>query len=262
MKRTIDKRQKIEIASMIIKLVLIIAAIALLIWVSPYFAFVILAIFIWIGVDLAIGLSQKARPVLPPKDQKKHKHKHHINDVLWLLENRDLTNPEIPFTLADLSEEDYLDVLEPYANYIRARYDCLDFRANALYRFYVAAGDLLDKVSPSGKVRELLEKTFLGMKFWITEKGHDSVCYFSENHEITFFALAYLIGRLFPDRVFVNDGRTGEEKSREARERAITWLELRGKYGFSEFYSHNYLCIIQLHQLFFFVLISNLPYNL
>ena len=228
---------------MIVKLALLITALALLIWVNPYFAFLLLAIFVWIGIDVAIGLSQKARPVSPPKDQKKRKHKHHLNDVLWLLENRDLTNPEILFTLSDLTEEDYLDVLEPYVNYIRERYDCLDFRATTLYRFYVAGNDVFDQVSPSGRVRALLEDAFLGMKFWITEKGHDSVCYFSENHEITFFALAYLIGRLFPDRTFVVDGRTGAEKAAEARERAIVWLELRGKYGFSEFYSHNYLPI-------------------
>ena len=228
---------------MCVKLALFIAAIALLIWVSPYFAFIILGIFIWIGIDLAIGLSQKVKPSSPPKDQPKHDHKYHINDVLWLLENRDMTNPEIPFALSDLTEEDYLDVLEPYVNYIHARYDCLDFRATCLYRFYVAGNDIFDQVSPSGKVRSLLEDTFLGMKFWITEPGHDSVCYFSENHEITFFALAYLFGRLFPDRVFTCDGRTGAVKAAEARERAITWLELRGKYGFSEFYSHNYLPI-------------------
>ncbi|MBO4472751.1 MAG: hypothetical protein J5765_02965 [Clostridia bacterium] len=228
---------------MCVKLALLIAAIALLIWVSPYFAFVILGIFVWIGIDVAIGLSQKARPSLPPKDRPVHETKHHINDVLWLLENRDMTNPEINFTLSDLTEEDFIEVLEPYVNYIHARYDCLDFRATCLYRFYVAGNDLFDEISPSGKVRALLEDTFLGMKFWLTEKGHDSVCYFSENHEITFFALAYLIGRLFPDRVFTSDGRTGAEKAAEARERAITWLELRGKYGFSEFYSHNYLPI-------------------
>ena len=244
MKRKMTKSEKVEIAMMICKLVLIIAALAVLIWISPYFAFVILAMVLWIGIDLVLGLLTKACPVLPPKDAaKKHRHKHHINDILWLLENRTLVNPEIPYSLDDLTEDDFLDVLEPYCNYIEARYDCLDFRATALYRFYVAGNDYFETVSPSGKVRGLLDKTFLGMKFWITEKGDDSVCYFSENHEITFFALAYMIGRLYPDRTFESDGRTGAEKEKEARTRIITWLELRGKYGFSEFYSHNYLPI-------------------
>ena len=243
MKHKMSSFEKKELALMIIRLALIVAAIALLIWVSPYFAFVILAIVIWVAIDLVIGLSSKARPVLPPKDTKRHRHKYHINDVLWLMENPDLTNPEISYTLDDLTEADMLDVIDSYTRYIGARYDCLDFRATILYRFYVAGVPFFEKVSPSGKVKERLESTFLGMKFWITEKGHDSVCYFSENHEITFFTLAYLIGRLFPDRTFVNDGKTGREKEKEARSRLMTWIKLRGKYGFSEFYSHNYLPI-------------------
>ena len=243
MKQKMSDYEKKELALMILRLVLIIAAITLLICVSPYFAFVILAIFLWMGIDVILGLTKKSRPTLPSRDSKKNRHKYHINDVLWLLENPTLTNAEIPFTLDELTEDDVLSVLEPYCYYIRQRYDCLDFRATILYRIAATGGEFIDKVSPSGKIRTLLENTFLGMKFWITEKGDDSVCYFSENHEITFFVLAYLLGRLYPDRIFVNDGRTGEEKAKEGRERMMTWFSLRGKYGFSEFYSHNYLPI-------------------
>ena len=243
MKHKMSKSEKKEFVLTIVKLALIIAAIALLIVVSPYFAFIILAMVLWMGLDFLLGLAKKSRPVLPSRDQKRHKTKYSFNDILWLLENPGLTNKEIDFTLDDVAEEDLYAALESSCHYIRSRYDCLDFRATMLYRFYVAANDSLDKLSPSGKVRNLLENTFLGMKFWITERGHDSVCYFSENHEITFFVLAYLIGRLFPDRVFRNDHKKGAEKAKEARTRMITWFELRGKYGFSEFYSHNYLPI-------------------
>ena len=244
MKQKISDYEKRELIFTIIRIVLFIAAIVLLIVVNAYFAFVLLALAVWVGIDVVLGLTTKQRPVLPPKETtKKHRHKYHINDILWLLENPDLNNPEIPFTLDDLTEEDVLEVLEPYCYYINARYDCLDFRATHLYRIAANGEEFFNKVSPSGKVRTLLETTFLGMKFWITEKGDDSVCYFSENHEITFFTLAYLLGRMYPDRIFVNDGRTGTEKAQESRARILTWLELRGKYGFSEFYYHNYLPI-------------------
>ena len=235
--------EKKELALMILRLALLIAAIALLIWVNAYFSFVILAIVVWIVIDVVIGLKTKKCPSQPPKDAKQTRPKYHINDIIWHLENPGLTNPEIDFTLDDVTEEDLLESMDPYCSYIKARYDCLDFRATVLYRLAANGSDFLDKVSPSGKARELLDETFLGMKFWMTEKGNDSVCYFSENHEITFFILAYLLGRMYPDRVFVNDGRTGAEKVPEARERMITWFNLRGKYGFSEFYSHNYLPI-------------------
>ena len=232
-----------ELALMILRLALLIAAIALLIWVNAYFSFVILAIVVWIVIDVVIGLKTKKCPSQPPKDAKQTPAKYHINDIIWHLENPGLTNPEINFTLDDVTEQDLLDSLDSYCSYIKARYDCLDFRATVLYRLVANGGEFIDKVSPSGKVRALLDETFLGMKFWMTEKGDDSVCYFSENHEITFFILAYLFGRMYSDRVFVSDGRTGAEKVPEARERMITWFKLRGKYGFSEFYSHNYLPI-------------------
>ena len=243
MKQRMTPYEKKELVLMILRLALIIAAIALLIWVHPYFSFVILAIVIWIVVDVVIGLRQKKLPSQPPKDQKHPEARYNVNDILWLLENPGLTNPEIPFTLDDVTEEDFLNALEPYCSYIKERYDCLDFRATVLYRVVATGGDFIEKVSPSGKVRSLLDDTFLGMKLWITEKGSDSVCYFSENHEITFFILAYLLGRMYPDRVFPSDGKTGAEKVPEARERMFTWFDLRGKYGFSEFYSHNYLPI-------------------
>lgn len=235
--------EKKELALMILRLALLIAAIALLICVNAYFAFVILAIVIWIVIDVVIGLKTKKCPSQPPRDAKPPQYKYHINDILWFFENPGLENHDIDFTLADVTEQDLYDAIVPYCDYIKARYDCLDFRATALYRFAAAGGEKIDEISPSGKVRALLDETFLGMKFWITEKGDDSVCYFSENHEITFFILAYLVGRMYPDRVFVNDGRTGAEKVPEARERMIIWFKLRGKYGFSEFYSHNYLPI-------------------
>ena len=243
MKQKMSKYEKRELALVIVRLALIIAAIALLIWVNAYFAFIILAIALWVGIDLILGVTKKSRPVLPSRDQKKHRHKYHVNDLLWLLENPDLKNAEIPFTLDQLTESDVYEVLEPYCNYINARYDCLDFRATILYRVLVTGKEFFQKVSPSGRVQKLLDDTFLGMKFWITEKGDDSVCYFSENHEITFFVLAYLVGRFYADRTFTNDGRTGAEKAEEARQRLLTWFSLRGKYGFSEFYSHNYLPI-------------------
>ena len=243
MKHKMSSAEKKEIVMMLVKLAVIVAAITLLIWVSPYFAFIILAMVLWMGLDLLLGLAKKSRPVLPAPNQKRHRAKYHFNDILWLVENPDLTNEEITFTLDDVTEGDLYVALEPICHYIRSRYDCLDFRATTLYRFFAAGGDFIDKASPSGKVRNLLEDTFLGMKFWITERGHDSVCYFSENHEITFYVLAYLIGRLFPDRIFRNDRKKGSKKAEEARTRMLTWMELRGKYGFSEFYSHNYLPI-------------------
>ena len=166
-----------------------------------------------------------------------------IGDVTWVLENRDEVNPTISYTFDDLTEEMVFAAIRPDCTWVEGRYDTMDFRMVRLYRFMRAGEDVLDDISPSGALRKRMESVFLNMKFWITEPGEDSVCYYSENHQITYFVLAYLVGRMYPYHVFTNDGRTGAVKAAEARERIITWLDLRGKYGFSEFYSHNYLPI-------------------
>ena len=226
-----------QLALLIVKSVLILAAIVLLIiFASPYFAFIFLAIAVWMGIDLAIGLRSKSRPTGP---KEKHVYKYSFADIMWLFEHRGMTHPDIDFTLDDVTEEMLLNIIEEDLTYLRERYDCYDFRAVRLYRLRVAAEDVLEKISPA--VRMTLDDAFLNMKFWITEDGIDSACYFSENHSLTFFVLAYLMGRLFPDKEFRHDGRLGSVKAAEARERILMWLDLRGKYGFSEFYSHNYL---------------------
>jgi len=226
-----------QIALFLIKSVLVLAAIVLLIVVSPYFAFIFLGLALWMGIDLAFGLTSKSRPTAP-KD--KHVYKYSFADIMWLFEHPGMTHPDIDFTIDDVTEEMLLNIIEEDLAYLRERYDCYDFRAVRLYRIRVAGnGEILEKISPT--VREMLDDAFLNMKFWITEKGEDSACYFSENHSLTFFALAYLIGRLYPDEKFRLDGRLGSEKAEEARKRILMWLDLRGKYGFSEFYSHNYL---------------------
>ena len=95
MKQKMSKYEKRELSLAIVRLALIVAAIALLIWVNAYFAFIILAIGLWVGIDLIMGVAKKSCPVLPQRDQKKHRHKYHINDILWLLENPTLKNNEM-----------------------------------------------------------------------------------------------------------------------------------------------------------------------
>jgi len=228
-----------QLALLLIKTILILAAIvALIVFVSPYFAFIFLAIAVWMGIDLAIGLQSKSLPTAPKKEDK-HVYRYSFADIMWLVEHRGMNHPDIAYTVDDITEDMLLNIIEEDLVYLRERYDCYDFRAVRLYRLRVAGEDVFEKVSP--KVRTMLDEAFLNMKFWITESGADSACYFSENHSLTFFVLAYLIGRLYPDQKFHHDGRLGSEKAEEARKRILMWLSLRGKYGFSEFYSHNYL---------------------
>lgn len=205
--------------------------------------FLIAAILSVLLGDLFFLLSVKTALRRPKDEAAYFQSDYKISEVTWALEHRGESNPAFSYTSSDLTEDMLLKAIRPYCDWVNARYDKMDFKAARLYLFIQAADDVLDEISPSGKVRKKLDETFLNMKFWITEKGDDSACYYSENHQIAYFTLAYLIGRRYADKRFSNDGKTGSEKAEEARNRILTWLDLRGKYGFSEFYSHNYLPI-------------------
>ncbi len=122
-------------------------------------------------------------------------------------------------------------------DYIDARYDCADFVMLGIVR-------LLYQFSGSRLVGKALFKsagqTLLSFKYWPDEPGIDSMCTWTENHQIMFSANEYLAGQLYPDRVFENSGMTGIEKMRKAGVRIMKWLELRYATGFSEWLSHIY----------------------
>ena len=125
--------------------------------------------------------------------------------------------------------------IESICSYIDHRYDCSDFRAITLLRILYEYAERLPETS-----LQRTEECLAGFKYWMDEPGHDSMCYWSENHQILFAACEYLAGQRMPDRVFSNDGRTGAEHAASARERILTWCDLRWRYGYTEWYSTVY----------------------
>ncbi|TVR57323.1 MAG: hypothetical protein EA426_12470 [Spirochaetaceae bacterium] len=125
--------------------------------------------------------------------------------------------------------------IEGICSYIDLRYDCSDFRAISLLRILYEYNDCL-----TAGQSERIETCLASFKYWLDEPGDDSMCYWSENHQILFAACEFLAGNRMPDRVFSNDGRTGREHAARARTRILMWLELRWRYGFTEWYSSVY----------------------
>ncbi|MHA6484932.1 hypothetical protein ACX1C1_23870 [Paenibacillus sp. strain BS8-2] len=119
--------------------------------------------------------------------------------------------------------------------FIDLRYDCADFRMVSLIRTIYAYKDLL-----SEQTAERIKKTILGFKYWIDEPGEDSMCYWSENHQILFASVEYLAGQLYPAELFVNDRTNGEAHLKKARIRVLSWLRYRFDYGFTEWHSNVY----------------------
>lgn len=144
----------------------------------------------------------------------------HVDELLWQLENGQEIDPK-----------DFDTTFQ----FVNSRYDCSDFRLQSLLRILYLYEDKLDD-DTKGKIRE----TLLNFKYWMDEPGDDSMCYWSENHQILFAAAEYLAGRRYPDAVFTNNGMTGRQHMEKARKRIMDWMEQRWLYGFTEWYSNVY----------------------
>lgn len=132
------------------------------------------------------------------------------------------------------SENEVFLLLSKQAEYMNKRFDCADFRAQMLFKIYKDC-KLSDRCSL------LIKNAFLGFKYFINDPGDDSMCYWSENHQILFAVSEYLAGQEWPDEIFVNDGKTGAEHMQTAKTRIDAWMKQRFDYGFSEYLSNNYL---------------------
>jgi hypothetical protein len=137
--------------------------------------------------------------------------------------------------LADGGELGHDDDFNEIISFINARLDCSDFRMVSVLRTMYRWPDRLPK-----EVRRKARESILGFKYWMDEPGDDSMCYWSENHQILFAACEYLAGQLYPDEIFANDRRSGAEKRERGRTRVLRWLAQRFRFGFTEWHSNVY----------------------
>jgi len=140
------------------------------------------------------------------------------------------------YLLAVSNGETYPDeLLFNVLDYVDNRYDCSDFRLVSLMRVMYKYGDEI----PQNQY-DAIKETMLGFKYWMDQPGEDSMCFWSENHQLLFATAEYLAGQLFPDEIFTNDGKTGAEHMELGKERLNIWLKQRYDYGFIEWYSNTY----------------------
>lgn len=142
---------------------------------------------------------------------------------------------ELYYQLANGEEAVDWEQLEGGLEYIRNEYDCADFRLVNLIRILYEGGDRIPD-----SYRKQTQEVLFDFRYWWDEPGENSMCYWSENHQILFASAEYLIGQKYPDRIFSNSGLTGRQHVNKARERILDWLEMRWNYGFTEFYSGTY----------------------
>ncbi len=139
--------------------------------------------------------------------------------------------------LTALEEGEEVDVYELRDSlaYIDKRFDTSDFRLPSLIRILYAHEDKLPD-----DLKEEIKVSLTGFKYWMDQPGDDSMCYWSENHQLLFSTSEYLIGNYYSDVTFSNMNITGSEHSKQGKERVLIWLEQRFLYGFTEWYSSTY----------------------
>ncbi len=180
---------------------------------------IVAALGVWVALDLARIRRTKVLPADPPL-----RIDGDIDGLLLRLEGGQAFEP-----LRDRG------AIEGACRFMDERWDTSDFRLPTLIRLFWLHAGSLDETA-----RSRIKLALLGFKYWIDQPGKDSMCYWSENHQLLFAAGEYLAGKLFPDERFGNDGKTGREHMAIARERLMVWLSQRWDYGFIEWYSNTY----------------------
>ncbi|NQU52675.1 MAG: hypothetical protein HQ522_09065, partial [Bacteroidetes bacterium] len=142
---------------------------------------------------------------------------------------------QIQWELANDSTNIVWNRLDETLEYIKGEYDCSDFRLVNTIRILYEAGDQIPQ-----DYKSKIEDVLFNFRYWWDEPGANSMCYWSENHQILFASAEYLLGQLYPDTVFPSSGLTGKQHMEKAKKRALDWLEMRWNYGFIEFNSGVY----------------------
>lgn len=187
----------------------------------------------YFAADLLQNIFVKPYPDLPA-DIYDDSGSHKVHELLLYLHRPDLREKD-----GIILDDAYICEALRYAKqYIDGRFDCQDFRMQSLLRLQYSFGEQLQSVSPEG-ARMLLD-TFLNAKYWMREPGEDSICYWSENHQLLYAVAEYLAGQYWPDATFSNDDVLGSEHMQRGKKRIAHWVEHRILYGYSEFNSANY----------------------
>jgi hypothetical protein len=125
--------------------------------------------------------------------------------------------------------------IDEILGYIEKRYDCADFRMVCILRTLLGYQDLV-----STGMLEKMKVVVLGFKYWMDEPGEDSMCYWSENHQLLFATCEYLAGQLYPEETFGNSGMSGLKHKAKGKGRLDFWFWCRFRFGFSEWHSNTY----------------------
>lgn len=130
---------------------------------------------------------------------------------------------------------------------IANRMDMAEFGIPGLIRILHAYTDMLDPDT----VDEITE-TLINFRYWLDEPGKIYACYFSENHQPLYHSAEYLVGSLFPDRIFPSNMKTGKWHREHGKIFLGRWMKWRKQFGFGEwctnYYSEDMIALLGISQ--------------
>jgi hypothetical protein len=131
-----------------------------------------------------------------------------------------------------------LAMIEAALGRIRDCWDCADFALVPLLWARTRFAPTLPE-----RLREAIDASLLGYRYWLDEPGNDVQWYFSENHALLLHTAAYLAGHLLPAGRFARSGRVGGDQAAVGRARVLDWLDHFERCEMAEFNSAPYFPI-------------------
>ncbi|BFM49233.1 hypothetical protein [Marinomonas sp. THO17] len=142
--------------------------------------------------------------------------------------------------LAALAQNTSLDVAEDILRTallpISERHDCADFWMLPVLWAYQGFSD----IRLTDEFWQQVKHQVLNFRYWLDEPGDDVMWFWSENHVLCFHVSQYLAGCLFPNDVFPNSGKTGEQHKAQAFARLQLWFDAIDQHGLAEWNSAAY----------------------
>ena len=131
------------------------------------------------------------------------------------------------------------DCLDSILKWIDDRNDCSDFyfpAINVIMRRHRGTDRLPEEYA------QKIENTILNFKYWLDEPNEVHACFFTENHQILYHSAEYLMGTLYPDKIFTSNNKTGAWHAEHALPFIRRWIDWRTRFGFSEWLTDGYYC--------------------
>ncbi len=129
-----------------------------------------------------------------------------------------------------------LECIDASLRMIEDKSDCADFYLAPMLMLVKHYPEYLDET-----LRKRIDEAVLNFRYWMDEKGKDSMWWFSENHAFLFHLCQYAAGLLYEGQTFKVSGKTAKEVSAIGRRRVMAWYRSFFDYGIAEWNSATYV---------------------